>query len=518
MNIKKNKKLRHLWLESARDTLSDTSTHAIPNILKESNHWILKIIWAICFLGCTGVCCFLIYGTFNTFFSYPSYITTQIVVEIPTKFPAVSFCNLKSVNYSNPYTLAYLTKVNTKINIVNIVNISTSSLSQNSSFADYYNLLKGLYEFASLSIWSISQEYTLRSLIANDKKLTSDTRQQLGYQIEDMIISCQFNYQKCSASDFTYIFHSQYGNCYSFNGDKYANGSINETRTTSFSGILFGLTLELFLGDPSIGLNYEPNEGILLSINNQSAEPLWQGDVLKAESGAETDFILNRNFVSKLPTPYGNCLLQGTGGSLYYDYIVNTLGRNYSQQFCFKLCIQDQINSMCGCANTFFPTFVNQSTKFCSLSNDVTCSLNVISENDLKTCQLKCPEECSYVDYEIATFKTKYPSIPYSKLLYSYVKDVKGINLSYNDISRAFTKINIYYHDMKYTTTTQVAKMDFPDLFSSFGGNLGLFLGMSFLTFVEIVEIVFNFFLILVNYVTSRRKKSLVAQEKTETS
>ena len=208
-------------------------------------------------------------------------------------------------------------------------------------------------EFASLSIWSISQEYTLRSYIANDRKLTSDTRQQLGYRIEDMIISCQFNFQKCSASDITYIFHSQYGNCYSFNGGKYANGSINNTRTRSFSGILFGLTLELFHGDPSIDLNNEPNEGIMLSINNQSAEPLWQGDVLKAESGAETDFILNRNFVSKLPTPYDNCLLQGTGGSLYYNYIVNTLGRNYSQQFSFKLCFQDQINRMCGCANTF---------------------------------------------------------------------------------------------------------------------------------------------------------------------
>ena len=110
MSERKNNSLNHLFKETVTDTLRDTTTHGIPNVLKESNHWILKIIWTICSLGCAGVCFYLINRTFNTFWSYPSYVTTEIHQEIPAMFPTVTFCNIKALNSSDSFTSAYLIK------------------------------------------------------------------------------------------------------------------------------------------------------------------------------------------------------------------------------------------------------------------------------------------------------------------------------------------------------------------------------------------------------------------------
>jgi hypothetical protein len=54
--------------------------------------------------------------------------------------------------------------------------------------------------------------------------------------------------------------------------------------------------VELFLGDD---LPYDFASGIVLTVNNMTAEPMYQGEILKAETGVETDFIVNRNFISK---------------------------------------------------------------------------------------------------------------------------------------------------------------------------------------------------------------------------
>ena len=60
-----------------------------------------------------------------------------------------------------------------------------------------------------------------------------------------------------------------------------------------------------------------------------------------------------------------------------------------------------------------------------------------------------------------------------------------------NDIvvnPHSFAKVNVYYESMKYEVTIDSLSVTSEDLLSKFGGTLGLFLGISFLSFIEIVE------------------------------
>ena len=49
---------------------------------------------------------------------------------------------------------------------------------------------------------------------------------------------------------------------------------------------------------------------------------------------------------------------------------------------------------------------------------------------------------------------------------------------------------NVFYYDFKYTSVSQQPKMNVLSFISNIGGNFGLFIGISFLSFVEIIRFV----------------------------
>ncbi len=57
-------------------------------------------------------------------------------------------------------------------------------------------------------------------------------------------------------------------------------------------------------------------------------------------------------------------------------------------------------------------------------------------------------------------------------------------------------KFNVYFDSFSYKITTETANTDMVALLSNIGGMLGLFLGVSVLTAVELVEIFLRAFLI----------------------
>ena len=64
--------------------------------------------------------------------------------------------------------------------------------------------------------------------------------------------------------------------------------------------------------------------------------------------------------------------------------------------------------------------------------------------------------------------------------------------MSLEDVENGIVKLNIYYDSLTYTESTESVSINFVSLFSSIGGFMGLFLGMSVMTLVEILEIIIN--------------------------
>lgn len=64
-------------------------------------------------------------------------------------------------------------------------------------------------------------------------------------------------------------------------------------------------------------------------------------------------------------------------------------------------------------------------------------------------------------------------------------------NLSVAEIKDSVALLQVNYETMRSMVIEQTPAQTFPTLLGNLGGQLGLFLGMSFLSFVELFEIIF---------------------------
>jgi hypothetical protein len=63
---------------------------------------------------------------------------------------------------------------------------------------------------------------------------------------------------------------------------------------------------------------------------------------------------------------------------------------------------------------------------------------------------------------------------------------------SYEELKVSLVKLNINFQSLQYTQVEESQKTTWLDLLSNVGGTLGLFTGFSFLSLVELLEIIFE--------------------------
>jgi len=66
------------------------------------------------------------------------------------------------------------------------------------------------------------------------------------------------------------------------------------------------------------------------------------------------------------------------------------------------------------------------------------------------------------------------------------------------NIANHYIRLYVYYKDLKYTLISENAKTEPFNFVSNIGGILGLFLGISFLSFIEILEVIYEIILYLI--------------------
>ena len=109
-------------------------------------------------------------------------------------------------------------------------------------------------------------------------------------------------------------------------------------------------------------------------------------------------------------------------------------------------------------------------------------------------------KECDYFTYNVEMSQSAFPTewyynmsvtSPDSELYPDVYERIKKIK-SYSDARNYYLSFNIYYSDLSYAYIEESPYWDLFLLLSNIGGNLGLFVGMSFLSFVEIFELLFQ--------------------------
>lgn len=139
---------------------------------------------------------------------------------------------------------------------------------------------------------------------------------------------------------------------------------------------------------------------------------------------------------------------------------------------------------------------------------------------NMSDCVEQCPHECSSNSYDLSISYSDYPSrVFHNNLakqdktgLYEWAFQInRSSRLDSLDLARAsLVKLFVYFDDIKFTQITEAPSITFVDLIANIGGTLGLFIGISLLSFVEIIELVLEIIVVVcVNYKKKKNSKTV---------
>ncbi|RMZ94730.1 acid-sensing ion channel 1 isoform X2, partial [Brachionus plicatilis] len=253
------------------DGIISSTCHGIPNIFK-STRLALQLLWVACSLLSAAGCCFLIFQNISKYLKFE--VTTKIRVknEYTTLFPAVTICN---------------------------INFFTSETS-----AQFLSFCPEILDPSAQNWYDFQIEY--RNCLVQQGLMNHSYKSMYGDAREKLIYAQWFNDETLNLDEFVYYFHSEYGNCYTFNSGFSQNGSRVPIKKAYRSKRSDGLILNL---------NFEIHEGLkefiadvggVIFVHNQTSSPYSVNGILVGTKFT-TNIGLKRTFARSEPKPYSKC-------------------------------------------------------------------------------------------------------------------------------------------------------------------------------------------------------------------
>ncbi len=250
---------------------------------------------------------------------------------------------------------------------------------------------------------------------------------------------CTFEEKNCNIkTDFeAFVREDAWYYCIRFNGYRQ-----NYSLKTIKSRKSVGLTLDLNLNGSQIVFYVQDN--YLNTFDDSLKYTMYQHDTLRVYATKTVD--------QKLGEPYNQCK--------------EVEDVAYRQKNCIEICIREHVASAMNCSlkQGYYKLMNNNRNLTVCSSFDGVVREKVKNATD--HCQVDCPKECDSIFWSVS---------------------IKPENEFLEN--QRVTTIQVLVSQMVHLELTQKIKTTFWDYLSSLGGTLG-FLGMSFLSFAEIFELV----------------------------
>ena len=240
-------------------------------------------------------------------------------------------------------------------------------------------------------------------------------------------------------------------------------------------------------------------------------------------TGFDTYIAVQTRFLKKLPSPYSKCIDDYSAppndyAKKLYDYMSSSGVSVYTEQYCQSICYQDQLIDKCNCADASLPTL--RGATFCNSSRHQ-CMIDFETAFDAadldQQCKNACPVKCTQVSYNLELSQAVYPTSYYIELLKTKSDFTDNLNISTSNgidsIDQSLVKIVVNYDDLLYQQTTEIPVTTPDALIGILGGQLGAFIGITFLSLFDIPHVLMDLTRIL--YLHHKTKKAL-EQSKSE--
>ncbi|KFR06364.1 Acid-sensing ion channel 1, partial [Opisthocomus hoazin] len=287
------------------------------------------------------------------------------------------------------------------------------------------------------------------------------------HQLEDMLLSCSYRGEQCGPGDFVAV-----------STPKAARHG-QQLRPASDGGGLGGGT------GAGVGLSAAQDEylpvwgetdetsfeaGIKVQIHSQDEPPLIDQLGFGVAPGFQTFVSCQEQRLIYLPPPWGDCKA-AAGDSEFYD--------TYSITACRIDCETRYLVENCNCRMVHMPG----DAPYCTPEQYKECAdpaLDFLVEKDNEYCVCEMP--CNVTRYGKELSMVKIPSKASAKYL------AKKYNKSEQYIGENILVLDIFFEALNYETIEQKKAYEVAGLLGDIGGQMGLFIGASILTVLELFD------------------------------
>ena len=455
----KNKEISK-WLDA-------TSINGIVHVFK-SKSLIRRLIWALIFLLAAAYCIYNIADRGSYFDSRPSATTVSVTTNQSLAFPAVTICNFNPVDrvIAEPLGLTDLLQF--------YYDPYTYIITRSSDFVEFDEFCQGLVNRSSAASMLLRDLYTVGAIT-----------------IEESNLLCNFDVSFCHDKDFTPVM-TNLGLCYSINA--------NETKFYAQStGARSGLRMLYDIRQSNRYIaSFDGTAGVKVAIHSEDTLPEPDELGIAIQPGKSAYISVTAH---KIDDQTGN----GCGNpSKALTYFPNY---NYSVSLCHANIIADNIVKNCSCLSPV-STLTGSNIRDCTVA-DLCCIWQTLylSRTDFSS----CIPSCQRTVYSTSVSYGQFPDDMATRFLQ------QGLNVTQELITSDLLKIHIYYEELSVTNVVTSFSYTFTALLSDIGGQLGLFLGASVITMLEIGLLLFDILKSIVKPLCcAKTKKQGIETELTE--
>lgn len=463
-------------LEELKKATLETTGHGLPRLILARNIYV-KLVWIFCLFVSIGFCAFMIFRSVSQYFSFE---VNSLISDVYTNqmiFPAIAICNnnpMISENGSWYIQNYYQQKYNVTL--------------------EYYSHLSNMFANGTIeyeSDWLIYKTY--------HPDFPSQDRILFGYPPEMLLANCKLINTECNISAFQNFYHPSYGNCYKFNGNT-SSSLYNISRQGD------GFDIEIFTGISAdydfFSLFYEPaDRGAVIIIDDQDTFPIRKEGIF-IRAGNKARMILTKTTSKSLASPYSDCKEANNVDTMLSREMARH-GYAYSRRNCMIFCEQKQIIDQLGCYDLRLPRILDATPCY---TKELLRAISKIRFN-FSECFDPCPFECATVTYDVSTSYDYFPTFNYYYDSNTLPNVFMNEYMSFELFKGSVAAVSIYYDQLMYTDISDSPTMLIADLIANIGGTLGLFIGVSILSFIELVELAANIIIIYRRHLKERRQK-----------
>lgn len=494
-----------------------TSAHGWGRVAKSPRAG-AKLLWAVITVCALVLMSIHVSALAVLYLQFSSEYKLRTAVKV-VEFPSVTVCNLLPMSPSTKKTLL---------------------MDESSQISQWERVLAAMDRFDGVAeTLGKAEEYEIIKMRLQEPSgyfdNIGDESLIVGHQLRDFILGCTVGTDSCDLFyNFSLFQTRDFFNCYTFSNEE-------NVLLAKVTGPAAGLSLVLYLendnGEQLAKETYHPmwnlgnSAGVRVVIHAPRSQPNPAEEGFNVPPGNSANVALGVRSYGRLNSPYGDCIEDSDETTALSDGGGEEEGGGkfaYSMSACLSVCRQLYIVKKCHCLSSLLPipatlsnldlnlTYcakwdVHNASDLVHFFNRVDCESKSTEEFAINEQQFqitcRCYPLCEENEYP-SKFSYSYWPVEYTQESFyeTYVLENPGFwNLkAYENlkqfnttqmiekglISDNFVRVNIYLQSSVIEEYSQKASHSPANFVSAIGGTFGLWIGMSVITWCEVVQLI----------------------------